>query len=83
MSTPTSPPPAQLGRYKIIRRLGAGGMAEVFLAKSTGAEGLEKVLVVKRILEGFARSPKFLAMFVDEAKLALRLNHPNIVQALL
>ncbi len=55
-------------------------MAEVFLAKSTGAEGLEKVLVVKRILEAFARSPKFLAMFVDEAKLALRLNHPNIVQ---
>ena len=80
MSNPTSPPPSQLGRYKIIRRLGAGGMAEVFLAKSTGAEGLEKVLVVKRILEGFARSPKFLAMFVDEAKLALRLNHPNIVQ---
>ncbi|MFO0686050.1 MAG: protein kinase [Sandaracinus sp.] len=80
MSTPTSPPPATLGRYKILRRLGAGGMAEVFLAKSTGAEGLEKVLVVKRILEGFARSPKFLSMFVDEAKLALRLNHPNIVQ---
>ena len=52
----------------------------MFLAKSTGAEGLEKVLVVKRILEAFARSPKFLAMFVDEAKLALRLNHPNIVQ---
>jgi serine/threonine protein kinase/predicted ATPase len=80
MSNPTTPPPATLGRYRVLRRLGAGGMAEVFLAKSTGAEGLEKVLVVKRILEAFARSPKFLAMFVDEAKLALRLNHPNIVQ---
>jgi serine/threonine protein kinase/tetratricopeptide (TPR) repeat protein len=74
------PPPASLGRYRIVRRLGAGGMAEVFLAKMTGAEGLEKVLVVKRVLPAFARSPKFLAMFVDEAKLAMRLNHPNIVQ---
>jgi serine/threonine protein kinase/tetratricopeptide (TPR) repeat protein len=55
-------------------------MAEVFLAKMTGAEGLEKVLVVKRVLPAFGRSPKFLAMFVDEAKLAMRLNHPNIVQ---
>ena len=55
-------------------------MAEVFLAKFTGAESIEKVLVVKRILPTFARSPKFVSMFVDEAKLAMRLNHPNIVQ---
>src|SRR5688572_5161521 len=69
-----------LGRYRIVRRLGAGGMAEVFLAKSTGAEGIEKLLVVKRILPTFARSAKFLTMFVDEAKVATRLNHPCIVQ---
>ena len=55
-------------------------MAEVFLAKSTGAEGIEKVLVVKRVLPSFARSAKFISMFVDEAKVAMRLNHPNIVQ---
>ena len=55
-------------------------MAEVFLAKSTGAEGIEKILVVKRVLPTFARSPKFISMFVDEAKVAMRLNHPNIVQ---
>ena len=55
-------------------------MAEVFLAKFTGAESIEKLLVVKRILPTFARSPKFVSMFVDEAKLAMRLNHPNIVQ---
>lgn len=72
--------PTQLGRYRIVRRLGTGGMAEVFLAKSTGAEGIEKVLVLKRILPSFARSAKFIAMFVDEAKVAMRLNHPNIVQ---
>ena len=52
----------------------------MFLAKAGGAEGLEKVLVVKRVLPTFARSPKFVAMFVDEARLAMRLNHPNIVQ---
>jgi len=72
--------PETLGRYRITKRLGAGGMAEVFLARSTGAEGIEKVLVLKRILPSFARSAKFIAMFVDEAKLAMRLNHPNIVQ---
>src|SRR5262245_12689233 len=80
MATPPTPPPEMFGRYRIVRRLGAGGMAEVFLAKSTGAEGIEKVLVVKRVLPSFARSPKFISMFVDEAKVAMRLNHPNIVQ---
>ncbi|MEZ4337980.1 MAG: protein kinase [Sandaracinaceae bacterium] len=80
MPAPTTPPPADLGRYRIVRRLGAGGMAEVFLAKSAGAEGIEKVLVVKRVLPTFARSLKFISMFVDEAKVAMRLNHPNIVQ---
>jgi tetratricopeptide (TPR) repeat protein len=55
-------------------------MAEVFLARQMGAEGIEKVLVVKRVLPSFARSAKFKAMFIDEAKVALRLNHPNIVQ---
>lgn len=80
MTNPSTPPPGQLGRYRILRRLGAGGMAEVFLAKSAGAENIEKLLVVKRVLPTFARSPKFVSMFVDEAKLAMRLNHPNIVQ---
>ena len=72
--------PEQLGRYRILKRLGTGGMAEVFLAKSTGAEGIEKLLVLKRVLPSFARSGKFISMFVDEAKVAMRLNHPNIVQ---
>ena len=72
--------PENLGRYRVLNRIGAGGMAEVFLVKSTGAEGIEKILVAKRILPSFARSAKFLSMFVDEAKVAMRLNHPNIVQ---
>lgn len=75
-----APPPLSLGRYRVLRRLGKGGMAEVFLAKTTGAEGIEKVLVLKRVLPQFARNEHFLGMFVDEAKVATRLNHPNIVQ---
>lgn len=80
MSGTSSPPPQSLGRYRIVRRLGAGGMAEVFLARSSGAEGIEKLLVVKRVLPSFVRNAKFRTMFIDEAKVAMRLNHPNIVQ---
>lgn len=80
MATVPTPVPGQLGRYQILRRLGTGGMAEVFLTRSEGVEGIEKILVVKRILPTFARSAKFISMFVEEAKIATRLNHPNIVQ---
>src|SRR5262245_57564170 len=72
--------PGRLGRYAIVKRLGAGGMAEVFLARSRGAEGTDKLLVVKRILPHFAANARFRAMFVDEARVALKLNHPNVVQ---
>ncbi|HEY3592893.1 MAG TPA: serine/threonine-protein kinase, partial [Polyangiaceae bacterium] len=72
--------PTQLGDFEIIRRLGAGGMAEVFVAKKQGAEGTYKILVLKRILPAHGASRRFRAMFVEEAQLATRLNHPNIVQ---
>src|SRR3954447_14058065 len=72
--------PAQLAEFEILRRLGAGGMAEVFLAKKRGAEGTYKLLVVKRVLPAHGSSRRFRAMFVEEAHLATRLNHPNIVQ---
>jgi tetratricopeptide (TPR) repeat protein len=71
---------AAFGRYRLLERLGQGGMAEVFKAKSYGVEGFEKVLVIKRILPELARRPDFVDMFVHEAKLAVRLSHANIVQ---
>src|SRR6187200_1289115 len=74
------PTPKRLADFEIVRRLGAGGMAEVFLAKKRGAEGTYKLLVVKRILPQYATSRRFRQMFVEEAHLATRLNHPNIVQ---
>lgn len=68
------------GRYRLLERLGQGGMAEVFKAKSYGVEGFEKVVVIKRILQELASSPQFVDMFIHEAKLAVRLSHANIVQ---
>ncbi len=68
------------GRYELRRRLGVGGMAEVYEAIAFVAEGVEKSLVIKRILEEHSRDPRFRSMFVDEARVALRLNHPNVVQ---
>src|SRR6188768_1591194 len=81
MSDPqVRPPPKRLADFEIIRRLGAGGMAEVFLAKKRGAEGTFKLLVLKRILPAYGSSRRFRTMFAEEAQLATRLNHPNIVQ---
>src|ERR1700682_3375883 len=78
--SPALPPPTEIAQFEIVRRLGAGGMAEVFLAKKRGAEGTFKVVVVKRILPAFTTSRRFRSMFIDEAQLATRLNHPNVVQ---
>src|SRR5512141_814695 len=75
--------PSKLAQFEIVRRLGAGGMAEVFLARKPGAEGTYKLLVIKRILHGTGQqqaSRRLRSMFVEEAQLATRLNHPNVVQ---
>ncbi len=66
--------------YYIERRLAAGGMAEVFVAKRVGPHGFEKRVALKRILPQFAVDPDFVHMFIDEARLAARLEHANIVQ---
>lgn len=70
----------QFGKYTLIKAIGSGGMAEVFLARTSVAQGLNKTLVIKKIHSAYARSRQFVAMFIDEAKIALDLNHPNIIQ---
>lgn len=70
----------KLGPYVIDRRIAAGGMAEVFLAKRQGAYGFSKRTALKRVLPQLTRDQEFVAMFIDEARLAARLQHPNIVQ---
>lgn len=72
--------PEAFGRYALLEKIGQGGMAEVFRAKSYGVEGFEKVLVIKRILPQLARDARFVDMFVREAKLSVRLSHANVVQ---
>ena len=72
----------RLGRYTLVRRLGKGGMGEVFLARSSGARGFEKQVAIKRILPQFSANTQVVNMLVDEARISVRLNHPNIVQVL-
>jgi eukaryotic-like serine/threonine-protein kinase len=69
-----------LGKYRLIAELGHGGMAEVFLAVVRGPAGFNKLVVVKQIRPQLAEDPEFLGMFLDEARLAARLSHPNVVQ---
>jgi serine/threonine protein kinase len=68
------------GEYQLLKKLATGGMAQIFLARQQGLEGFEKFLVVKRILPHLAENDDFIKMFLDEARIAARLNHPNIVQ---
>ncbi len=70
---------ATFGKYKLFASLGRGGMADVFLAVSRGPLGFNKLVVVKRLRATLADDPSFLNMFLDEARLAARLNHPNVV----
>src|SRR5215831_8524877 len=71
-----------LSRYTILRKIADGGTAEIFLAKQHGAHGFEKMVVLKRIFPQFFADPQFRHMLVDEAHVAMSLNHSNIVQVL-
>jgi serine/threonine protein kinase len=74
------PQPIQFGKYTLFERIGRGGMADVFKGRVQGPAGFERVFVVKRILPHLSDDPQFTRMFIEEAKLSARLNHPNIVQ---
>jgi serine/threonine-protein kinase len=66
-------------RYELIERLGAGGMAEVFLARRIGEAGFEKRVAIKRVLPAYSSDPTFARLFSTEAQLASRLEHANLV----
>src|ERR1700730_16654628 len=72
--------PIQFGKYYLLDRINVGGMAEVFQAKAFGLEGFERIVAVKRILSSLAEDKEFISMFIDEAKIAVQLNHANICQ---
>ncbi|HYV48397.1 MAG TPA: serine/threonine-protein kinase [Myxococcaceae bacterium] len=78
MAAPASQPLTSFGSYRILRRIARGGMAEVYLAVKGGPGGVEKVVVLKRILPELSEVDEFVQVFLDEARIAARLDHPNI-----
>ncbi|HKE15633.1 MAG TPA: protein kinase [Kofleriaceae bacterium] len=72
--------PRRLGKYHVLEQIAQGGMAEIYRAKTVGIAGFEKILALKRISPHFAREPRFIRSFIDEARIAATLNHRNIVQ---
>ncbi len=70
--------PTIYGRYILLNKIAMGGMAEVFRAKSFGAEGFEKLVAIKRLYPHLSEDESFVRMFINEAKLAATLNHVNI-----
>jgi serine/threonine-protein kinase len=72
--------PTRFGDYVLTAHLGRGGMADVYRAQRTGAAGFERTCVVKRILRSYCDDQSFVSMFINEAKIAAKLTHPNIAQ---
>src|SRR5688572_8488613 len=73
-------PGTKLGKYDLLRQIAVGGMAELYLARTQGIEGFEKLVVLKRILPQYAGHASFVDMFLHEARLAATLHHANIAQ---
>src|SRR5438874_2492680 len=68
------------GKYFLLKKMAAGGMGEIFLAKQQGPAGFEKILVVKKVLAHLTENKEFVELFLGEARLAARMNHRNVVQ---
>ncbi len=72
--------PVKFGKYYLVERIAVGGMAEVFKAVTYGVEGFERRVALKRVLPDIAEDKEFTTMFIDEANIAVQLNHANISQ---
>jgi serine/threonine protein kinase len=69
----------RLDRFELVAELASGGMATVFLARLSGVAGFQRLVAIKRLHPHLAREPEFVEMFLDEARLAARIHHPNVV----
>ncbi len=72
--------PTPFGKYLLLERINVGGMAEIFLTRSRGVKGFKRILAIKKILPTMAEDEEFIAMFIDEARIAAELSHAGIVQ---
>ena len=79
LSAENQGPYPSFGRFRLVQRLAAGGMAQLYLAAIDGPDGFSKACVVKTMLPELSSSAEFSSMFITEAKVAAMLNHPNIV----
>src|SRR5215831_810854 len=71
-----------IGRYVLFDEIASGGMATVHLGRMLGPAGFARTVAIKRLHSQFAKDPEFVSMFVDEARLAARIRHPNVVGVL-
>jgi len=75
-------PGSVLGRYELVLKVASGGMGEIWAARLTGSRGFQKVVAVKTLLPELSHNPNFEQMFLDEAALAAKIKHPNVVQVI-
>jgi eukaryotic-like serine/threonine-protein kinase len=80
MGTPAAP--QNIGRYRIYGKIASGGMASVYVGRLLGEAGFSRTVAVKRLHAHLAEDPQFLAILIDEARLAARIHHPNVVPTL-
>jgi len=80
--SPSIEPGAKLDRYEILCRIAEGGMASVWIARLTGGHGFEKLVAIKTILPKFAEDERFQKMFIEETRIASRIEHANVTQIL-
>jgi serine/threonine protein kinase len=73
-----TPLPQVFGRYLLLKRLSRGGMGEIFLAKLGEIQGFEKLVIIKKVLPNLAADDEFIRRFIDEAQVAIKLNHANV-----
>src|SRR5690349_1199044 len=76
------PQPIRIGRYLLHRQIARGGMATIHIARLMGDEGFSRIVAAKRLLPEFAEDSEFVAMFLDEARVASKVHHPNVVPVL-
>src|SRR6201997_4561426 len=72
----------QIGRYLLFGEIASGGMATVHFGRLNGPAGFSRTVAIKRLHAHFAKDPEFVSMFLDEARLAARIRHPNVVPTL-
>lgn len=73
--------PTEFGKHLLLNRIATGGMAEIYVARPLGASALPELVAIKRMLPHVGCAADFVGMFIDEAKIVCRLNHPNIVRS--